>query len=131
MSLLKVRATYGLVGNDAIGGPEDRFFYLSNVNMEDNGRGADFGTDNGYSRPGVSISRYDNPAITWETAEKVNLGIEMKLLGKIGVQADFFSEYRRHILMDRASVPKYMGLSADVRANVGEARSEERRVGKE
>src|SRR3546814_15362163 len=91
MSLLKVRATYGLVGNDAIGGPEDRFFYLSNVNMEDNGRGADFGTDNGYSRPGVSISRYDHPAITWETAAKVNLGIEMKLLGKIGVQADFFS----------------------------------------
>src|SRR5690606_30424937 len=74
MPLLKIRATYGLVGNDAIGGPEDRFFYLSNVNMEDNGRGATFGTDNGYTRPGVSISRYDNAAITWETAEKVNLG---------------------------------------------------------
>src|SRR3546814_20369604 len=45
----------------------------------------------------------------------------MKLLGKIVVQADFIAEYRRNILMDRASGPKYRGLSADVRANVGEA----------
>lgn len=122
ISRLKLRATYGLVGNDAIGGPEDRFFYLSNVNMDDAGRKAVFGTDNGYSRPGISISRYDNPDITWETAEKVNLGVEMSLFDKINVQADFFTEHRRNILMDRAFVPKFMGLSADVRANVGEAK---------
>src|SRR5690606_14140801 len=71
LSLLKVRATYGLVGNDEIGSPTDRFFYLSNVNMNDAGRSATFGIDNGYTRNGVSISRYDNPDITWETAEKV------------------------------------------------------------
>src|SRR5690606_16598551 len=35
---LKLRATYGIVGNDAIGGPDDRFFYLSEVNMNNNGR---------------------------------------------------------------------------------------------
>lgn len=121
LPMMKFRATYGLVGNDAIGGPEDRFFYLSNVNMDDGARGATFGIDDGYSRPGVSIDRYDNAAITWETAEKINLGVEMNLFGKVGIQADFFSEYRRNILMTRATVPGYMGLSADVRANVGEA----------
>ena len=121
--MLKVRATYGLVGNDAIGSAADRFFYLSNVNMNNTGRGATFGTDYGYSKPGVSISRYDNPDITWETAEKVNLGVEIGLFNKIDIQADFFSEYRRNILRTRASVPTYMGLSADVRANVGEAAS--------
>lgn len=119
--LLKLRATYGLVGNDAIGGPEDRFFYLSNVNMNNSGRGATFGTDFGYTRPGVSISRYDNADITWETAQKTNLGLEVNLFDKVGIQADFFSEYRRNILMTRASIPDYMGLSAAVRANVGEA----------
>src|SRR5690606_35131549 len=62
--LMKFRATYGIVGNDAIGGPEDRFFYLSNVEMNDNARQAVFGTDNTYSRTGVSISRYDNIDIT-------------------------------------------------------------------
>lgn len=118
---LKLRATYGLVGNDAIGGPSDRFFYLSNVDMEDGNRGASFGTDWNYSNSGVSISRYENPDITWEIAQKTNIGIEMKLFNKIGIEADFFTEYRRNILMTRAFIPSYLGLSAPIRANVGEA----------
>src|SRR3546814_11841661 len=59
--------------------------------------------------------------MTWETAEKTNFGLEVNLFDKVGIQADFFSECRRNILMTRASIPDYMGLSADVRANVGEA----------
>src|SRR3546814_1146999 len=43
ISNLRIRATYGRIGNDAIGRPEDRFFYLSNVNMNDGGRWAAFG----------------------------------------------------------------------------------------
>src|SRR3546814_856074 len=43
ISKLKLRATYGLVGNDEIGLTEDRFYYLSNVNMNDGGRGISFG----------------------------------------------------------------------------------------
>ncbi len=118
---LKLRATYGLVGNDEIGSPTDRFFYMSNVNMNDTGRGAIFGIDRIYSRDGVSIARYENPNITWETSEKINLGVEASVFKKVNIQADFFKEHRRNILMTRASIPDYMGLSADVRANVGEA----------
>src|SRR5690606_9160669 len=121
VSLLKLRATYGLVGNDAIGGPEDRFFYLSNVNMDNSGRGASFGTDWNYTNSGVSISRYENTNITWEIAQKTNIGIEVKLFDKLGIQADFFSEYRTNILMERAFIPSYLGLSAAIKANVGEA----------
>lgn len=36
-----------------------------------------FGTEGAYSRPGVSISRYENEEIGWETAYKTNLGIEL------------------------------------------------------
>ena len=42
---LKWKFTYGLVGNDAIGDSNDRFFYLSNVNMNDENKGQDFGTN--------------------------------------------------------------------------------------
>ncbi|WP_298715292.1 TonB-dependent receptor [Chitinophaga sp.] len=121
VTLLKFRGTYGLVGNDAIGDERDRFFYLSNVNMNDGGRGAVFGTNNGYSRTGVSVSRYANTAITWERARKTNVGFEMGLFGKLTVEADFFHEHRSNILMSRSSIPPTMGLSAVVRANVGEA----------
>lgn len=118
---MKLRATYGLVGNDEIGSPTDRFFYMSNVNMNDTGRGAVFGIDRIYPRNGVSIARYENSHITWETSEKINLGIEASLFKKVNIQADFFKEHRRNILMTRASIPDYMGLSADIRSNVGEA----------
>src|SRR5688572_2234588 len=40
---LKLRGSYGLVGNDAIGRAEDRFFYLSSVNLVNGDRGASFG----------------------------------------------------------------------------------------
>src|SRR5450759_4743339 len=41
---LKLKATYGLVGNDAIGDANDRFFYLSNVNMDNSALASSFGT---------------------------------------------------------------------------------------
>lgn len=116
---LRLRGTYGLVGNDAIGSDSDRFFYLSNVNM--NASGSVFGTDNGYSRPGVDISRYANNEITWETSKKTNIALEVGLFKKLEIQAEYFNEYRTNILMTRSSIPQTMGLSAGVMANVGEA----------
>lgn len=123
VNTLKLRATYGYVGNDAIGSATDRFFYLSNVNMNDAARGARFGSDYEYIRNGVTVSRYDNPDITWETSEKINLGLELGLFNQVEIQADFFNEHRRNILMTRASIPTSMGLSSSIRANIGEAKS--------
>lgn len=119
ISNLRVRGTYGLVGNDQIGRPEDRFFYLSNVDMD--AGGAVFGRDNGYSRTGVTVTRYSNTDITWEQAEKLNVAVELGLFGKVDIQADFFKEHRRNILMARSHIPATMGLTAPVMANLGEA----------
>ena len=118
---LRIRGTYGLVGNDAIGSATDRFFYLSNVVMDDSGRGFTFGREFGSAKPGISVTRYSNPDITWEKSYKSNLAIELGLFNKVNIQADFFSEVRKDILMTRAAIPTTMGLSAAVRANVGEA----------
>lgn len=122
---LKLRATYGYVGNDAIGGPLDRFFYMSTVEMDYQGRGAKFGTNFAESRSGIYVVRYDNKDITWETAKKSNVGLEIGLLNKFDFQFEFFREYRDNILMTRSSIPTTMGLSpsAPIRANVGEASS--------
>lgn len=121
---LKIRANYGLVGNDAIGDEDDRFFYLSNVNMDNASKGARFGTNGGYTRSGISIGRYDNQAITWETAQNSTMGIEFSLFDKLDVIAEYFIENRSNILMDRASTPKTMGLQAVPKANVGKASSQ-------
>ena len=124
ISKLKLKVTYGLVGNDAIGDANDRFFYLSNVNMNDGNRSSSFGTYGnmgGRTLNGVSISRYSNDQITWETAKKLDVGFEMGLWKDLEIQADAFHENRSNILMTRSSIPTTMGLQADIRANVGEA----------
>ena len=121
-TVFKLKITHGLVGNDAIGSDADRFFYLSNVNMNDESRRYAWGADGGYLRNGISISRYANDKITWETATKTNLGTEFTLFDKIQFDVDLFREYRTNILMDRLSFATF-GLQAPTKANVGEASS--------
>jgi TonB-linked SusC/RagA family outer membrane protein len=121
MSKLKFKATYGLVGNDAIGQASDRFFYMSEVNINTSARGYTWGELFDYSVNGVTTSRYANDKITWETSEKMNLGIEIGLFNKLELQADYYTEYRRNILMTRANIPTTMGLQATPITNIGEA----------
>ena len=123
LSKLKFKATYGLVGNDQIGSSDDRFFYISQVNLNNGAMGAPFGQEFGNYINGVSINRYANSQITWEKAEMLNLGVEIGLIDRIEIQADYFTETRTNILMDRAQVPSTMGLQAPTRANVGKASS--------
>lgn len=118
---LKLKGTYGMVGNDAIGSATDRFFYLSEVNMNNSGRGYSFGDEFAYGLNGISISRYANDQITWETATKLNVGLEVGLIDKFDIMLDLYHEYRTDILMSRASIPPSMGLQVTPQANVGEA----------
>ena len=104
MPKLKVRGSYGLVGNDAIGSDDDRFYYLSNVNLNNSDRGATFGSSFGYNRPGYSISRYANEEISWEVSYKTNFAVEINLFNDLDIQAEWFREKRTNILMDRAMI---------------------------
>jgi TonB-linked SusC/RagA family outer membrane protein len=118
ITTLKLKGTYGKVGNDQIGDSYDRFFYLSQVNM--NGTGYWFGEDRGY-RSGITINRYANPLITWEVAKKANVGIELGLFNDLTILADFFHETRSNILQDRADIPTTMGIRGIPQANLGVA----------
>lgn len=117
----RLRYTYGLVGNDAIGSAQDRFFYLSNVNMSNASRSFRFGREGAESKNGISVTRYANPDISWETSYKHNLAIELGFFQKLTIIADLFKERRTNILMTRSDIPTTMGLTAPVRANIGEA----------
>ena len=123
ISKLKLKATYGMVGNDAIGRSEDRFYYMSQLNMNDGGRGYTFGYDYDYGRPGISISRYADTDITWEISRKSNYGLELNLLNSFEIQVDYFNEKRSNILQERVSIPTTMGLQVTPRANIGKASS--------
>ena len=74
-----------------------------------------------YTQNGVSISRYANKDITWETSTQKNIALEVGLFNKVNITAEFYSQDRKNILMTRASIPVTMGFSAPIRSNVGEA----------
>jgi TonB-linked SusC/RagA family outer membrane protein len=121
ISNLRFRYTYGLVGNDQIGDVDDRFFYLSNTDLNNTGRRGVFGRDLNEIKNGVVVNRYANPNITWERATKQNIAMELSILGKANLVAEYFTEKRDNILMSRASIPNTMGLSSVSRSNVGKA----------
>lgn len=122
MPKLKFKATNGLVGNDAIGSATDRFFYLSQVNMTDANRKYTFGSEFQNTKNGISVTRYANPEITWETSNKTNIGFEMNLFNSLDFNAEVYQEHRTNILMNRAFIPATLGLQSMPRANVGEAK---------
>lgn len=118
-SQLKLKGTYGLVGNDGIGSAYDRFYYLSEVNMNA-GRLVNWGTQLNYNPMGISISRYANDRIGWETAYKTNIGLEASTIGGLSTTIEYFKERRENILLNRV-IPATMGIIPDVKANLGKA----------
>ena len=120
ITTLKLRASYGLVGNDNIGAT--RFLYLSQVNLSDGNLGTQFGTlANGEYLNGISIARYANPDIGWEVARKTNIALEFVWKERLHLTTEYYWETRDNILQTRSYVPASMGLSSVPQANIGKA----------
>lgn len=124
VSNLKLRYSYGLVGNDNIGSSTNRFYYLSEVNMNSSARMGYFGAYRHISYRGIDVTRYANEAITWERSHKCNYALELGLFDKFNMIAEYFTEHRTDIFMQRADIPNTMGLQASVYGNIGEARAQ-------
>lgn len=107
LSRLKVRASYGLVGNDQIGG--DRFIYMSQINLS--GIGFTTGLNQNYGLNGPTYTRYANEGITWEVGKKLNIGLDVQLLKSLDMTLDFFRENRHDIFQQRSTIPNYLGTA--------------------
>jgi TonB-linked SusC/RagA family outer membrane protein len=112
---LKVRGSYGLVGNDNIG--NQRFFYLSSV-VPDGGPAATFGSTNAVTLNGTDILAYPNLDVTWEKAKKANLAIEMTLFKDLDITAEIYHEFRHDILIPRSYIPVTAGISNSALSNL-------------
>lgn len=115
LTRLKIRGSYGMVGNDNIG--SQRFFYLSSVSPN-GGPGASFGTNNGFHLNGTSIQAYPNPDITWEKSKKSNIAIEATLFKNLNITAEFYHENRYDILNPRGYIPVTVGIESGAQSNL-------------
>ncbi len=110
VSFLKVRGSYGEVGNDKIGG--ERFLYRPSAYEYSGGYYfGEVGSNYNYY-PASEESKIGNPDLTWERAVKRNIGLEMTLWGdKIRVNFDLFDEKRNNILANISTVPSIVGAN--------------------
>ncbi len=131
---LKMRASWGKVGNDGVI-LKPRYVYLPSIsNIADYSESApelyqhDVRAD---LRPTVNgtlfrnlVVAYPNDEILWEIAEDYNLGLEAKLFGGlIEMQADFYKSFRHNILSQRVNIPTSMGIEIAPLDNVGKTYS--------
>ncbi len=123
VNTLKIKASYGKVGNDQIGGSR-RFAYNTTINTS--ATGAAWGTvpnssATGYTTVGgITTDEEGNAFVEWEEATKANVGIELGLFNDFLLQADLFQDYRDGIFLMRQSTPSAVGLQKDQYVNIGE-----------
>lgn len=121
---LKVRGSYGEVGNDKIGG--SRFLYLPSTwayGVNNPLAGYYFGRSDGSSvspyYESASEDKVGNPDVTWERARKTDIGIEAKFFkDRLSFTGDVFQEKRDNILWPLGTIPALVGTTLPP-ANIG------------
>ncbi len=115
-NFLKIRGSYGSVGNDRIS--NTRFPYLTMVNL---GRSSPWGSTFVET---VGEARIGADNLQWEKAIKANIGIEARFINeKISLVLDVFDDQRDGIFMPRVQVPAYAGLITNPYSNIGKMKS--------
>ena len=101
---LKIRASYGLLGNDQV----DAFQWQQTYTMT---TGGVFGSDTGTGSTAVYAGSYPNSDITWEKTATLDFGIDAQLWnGLLGIETDYFRKRTTDVLRSRErSVPETFG----------------------
>ena len=117
LSYFKLRASYGVVGNDRVSG-NYRFLYLPDSYNPSTGSYY-FGNSISTAWRGAVESKIGNPDVTWETAAKQNYGVDAYFINsKLKVNFDYFIERRKDILTNRKVLPTYLAANLPM-ANIG------------
>ena len=132
VSFLKIRGSIGTVGNDRMG--SSRFLYLPGTYRIFQGAesrdlamglgGANFGTNTATFLPGAIEESDGNPYVTWETAVKKNIGMDVKFFrNRLSISTDFFFEDRKDILVkNESALPSILGQKPNS-VNYGKVRN--------
>lgn len=111
VNTLKVRAGYGIVGNDAI----RDFGYLSTV-----AGGLNYTLGNaGVITTGYAPTTLDNPDLRWEETTQANFGFDAQIFNDFNLTVDLFNKKTTGILRP-ISIPGYVGVTSAPVANVAD-----------
>lgn len=103
---LKLRASYGTLGNDNV----DGFQFYDNYTLVGNGLVALL-NEKSQIEPNVKLAKLANPDITWEVSKKLDIGLNAQFLKNFTIEAIYFKQKRSDILTERnASIPATSGI---------------------
>lgn len=115
---LKLRASYGLTGNDYVDA-EERFLYKEGKWETYTSGGAYFGPRGGQTRGYSTEPSIADPFATWETAQQINLGVDLTLWkNRLSVTVERYFEKRSGILQEPRSIPSVIGIGLPI-MNIG------------
>lgn len=118
IDMFKVRASFGRIGDDNVGG---RWLYKDSYSYGGTALMGDPTSNSIYTI--YRQSQIGNPNVSWETVEKRNLGFDFAFLkGLLAGSLDVFSDKRSDILTTNRAIPTYFGTTAPS-ANLGEVES--------
>jgi TonB-linked SusC/RagA family outer membrane protein len=118
---LKIRASYGEVGNDVytVNGVAQRWLYQEQWTQISSDYY--FGTT---GVTGIYESQYPNYNVTWERARKFDIGLEFGLWnGLLNGNIDLFYEKRNNILTSYLTRPEWVGVNMAA-GNLGKTKNE-------
>lgn len=117
INYLKIRGSYGIVGNDLMN-TKSRFFYLPDA-YNPYGTSYNFGVDVSGNRDGATELQMGNPLVSWEKAGKQNYGLDFSILDEhLSGSFDYFIEKRHDILTTRNTAPNFIAITMPV-VNIG------------
>lgn len=116
ISGLKLRASYGSLGNQNLSGGGAASYYPTTQNLA---TGQISMNDNIY--PIVTLNTLANPDIKWEKTTMVNVGMDFSLFGKLYFSGDWYNKITDGILM-KLDMPLGIGLNAPYQ-NAGKVRN--------
>lgn len=122
VSFLKVRGSYGVVGNSSMDGPH--FLFDSEVNATGLG-GFNWGTQLNNGKNGPIVNNFAVENASWQRVYKLDIGADFELFNQVNVAFDYFKEDTEKIMMSRASFPRILGyMGKKPYANIGKARNQ-------
>jgi TonB-linked SusC/RagA family outer membrane protein len=103
LTYLKLRASYGLTGNDQL--PNPRFSYKDYITSTNGGPIAGL-----FIGSLIKENSIANPFVTWEKQKQLNIGVDFGLFHALSIRLDLFKQSQTDISIQSNLVPSMQGI---------------------
>lgn len=119
LTLLKIRASYGKIGNNQL--PGSRYMYLDDIRLGGGGF-----INSLYGGAKINEVLLGNPHLKWEDSYQQNYGINIGLFNAFTINFDYFKYNTKDIVLKDNSIPALQGMPSGKRAymNAGKTQTQ-------